>query len=183
MTNKPPLTLFRSLCLSLILILCSCIIAISCKKSPSASIYSCSGVECVNGGKCDSGKCTCPSGFTGNYCQTKIEYPTSKYINQITKVRNYHSYYTSGYFITAKDDARFGITAINDTALLFYSDTLLFSAYSSNGGILQFYSRYKYQGIGSAVNIAYFTYNDSMTIESSYTVSMGGTSLTVLYSY
>ncbi len=36
----------------------------SCKKS------TCSGVVCQNGGSCNNGSCTCPSGYSGTNCQT-----------------------------------------------------------------------------------------------------------------
>ncbi|WNJ16626.1 hypothetical protein [Pontibacter sp. G13] len=36
----------------------------SCKKEP------CETTECQNGGVCDDGSCTCPSGFAGELCET-----------------------------------------------------------------------------------------------------------------
>ena len=36
----------------------------SCKKD------SCKSVACANGGVCTDGKCVCPSGYEGNYCET-----------------------------------------------------------------------------------------------------------------
>ena len=39
------------------------IITSSCKKN------ACSGINCLNTGSCSNGKCTCPSGFTGTYCE------------------------------------------------------------------------------------------------------------------
>ena len=38
---------------------------LSCTKDP------CSGVTCQNGGTCNSGNCSCPSGFTGSRCETQ----------------------------------------------------------------------------------------------------------------
>lgn len=32
----------------------------------------CSGVNCMNGGVCNKGQCTCPTGYTGIYCETKL---------------------------------------------------------------------------------------------------------------
>ncbi|MCS7297054.1 MAG: calcium-binding EGF-like domain-containing protein [Bacteroidia bacterium] len=32
---------------------------------------SCEGVECLNGGTCRNGRCNCPVGFGGGYCQEK----------------------------------------------------------------------------------------------------------------
>lgn len=42
----------------------------SCTRTPGEFPYSCSGVVCKNGGKCDSGKCVCPVGFEGTNCAT-----------------------------------------------------------------------------------------------------------------
>lgn len=42
----------------------------SCTRTPGEFPYSCSGVVCQNGGKCDSGKCVCPVGFEGTNCAT-----------------------------------------------------------------------------------------------------------------
>ena len=39
------------------------IIYSSCKKDP------CSGVNCLNGGSCSGGTCSCPSGYSGVNCQ------------------------------------------------------------------------------------------------------------------
>lgn len=36
----------------------------SCEKD------ACKGVTCLNGGTCDGGSCTCPTGFVGTNCQT-----------------------------------------------------------------------------------------------------------------
>ncbi len=48
------------------------VIVTSCSKS------SCSGLVCQNGGSCSSGKCSCPAGFSGTFCQfhanTAIQY-------------------------------------------------------------------------------------------------------------
>jgi hypothetical protein len=37
---------------------------LACKKDR------CNNVACLNGGSCDDGSCTCPTGFEGNRCQT-----------------------------------------------------------------------------------------------------------------
>ncbi len=42
----------------------------SCTRTPGEFPYSCSGVVCQNGGRCDSGKCVCPVGFEGTNCAT-----------------------------------------------------------------------------------------------------------------
>jgi len=46
----------------------------SCTKDP------CSGVNCLNGGACSGGTCSCPSGFTGEYCgETFVTYQNDTY--------------------------------------------------------------------------------------------------------
>ena len=54
-----------------IIILCCLLAAIctlsGCKKDP------CDGVVCLNGGACDGdGNCICPSGYTGEHCETNV---------------------------------------------------------------------------------------------------------------
>lgn len=37
----------------------------------SAACNECKNVNCMNGGVCNDGDCTCPSGYTGKYCETQ----------------------------------------------------------------------------------------------------------------
>lgn len=46
-----------------VLLAFSATIYTSCKKDP------CKGVNCQNGGACSNGKCSCPSGYGGNFCE------------------------------------------------------------------------------------------------------------------
>jgi hypothetical protein len=48
----------------------------ACKKDP------CDGVSCKNGGDCVNGECSCPTGFTGPDCGTRIV-PSSITVRQI----------------------------------------------------------------------------------------------------
>jgi hypothetical protein len=42
------------------------VIYTSCKKDP------CKGVTCQNGGACNNGSCSCPTGYSGTYCQNSM---------------------------------------------------------------------------------------------------------------
>lgn len=46
----------------------------SCTKTSNHTqpIDLCSGVTCLNGGTCFSGTCSCPTGYTGTYCENKV---------------------------------------------------------------------------------------------------------------
>ncbi len=43
----------------------------SCKKK---EMNPCDNINCLNGGACNAGKCVCPTGFEGVYCQTAVVY-------------------------------------------------------------------------------------------------------------
>jgi hypothetical protein len=53
-----------------IAMLASCLIFFSCCDP-------CDNVTCMNGGVCNDGKCTCPSDYSGTYCETYTN-PCSK---------------------------------------------------------------------------------------------------------
>lgn len=42
----------------------------SCKKDDPDP---CSGISCLNSGKCNAGKCICPTGFEGTFCETTTD--------------------------------------------------------------------------------------------------------------
>lgn len=46
----------------------------SCKKSGDNGTPAnpCSSVVCQNGGTCSNGKCSCPTGYTGDHCETAL---------------------------------------------------------------------------------------------------------------
>ncbi|MGQ9863068.1 MAG: calcium-binding EGF-like domain-containing protein [Bacteroidia bacterium] len=48
-----------------ILLFWVCLALLSCKKG------SCEGISCLNGGWCKNGTCKCPTGFSGDRCETK----------------------------------------------------------------------------------------------------------------
>ncbi len=152
-----------------------CIIQ-ACKKADS-----CKNINCVNGGKCDMGTCTCPAGFTGSLCETKIHYPTSNYINSLNGKRNFHSYTIEQYFLIARsDDATIDFSVIMDTALYAdYSGILRFSKYNSTDSILAFDGDYGYK---KNITMQYYIYNDSVTITNEW-ADPGGTYWHVYYSY
>lgn len=52
----------------------------ACNKS------SCSNVVCLNGGTCSGGKCTCPTGFSGAFCQVQAQTGISYKNNSFTPV-------------------------------------------------------------------------------------------------
>jgi len=56
--------------LAVVTLFVSVVYVSSCTKSPGEFPYSCSGVVCKNGGRCDSGRCVCPVGFEGADCAT-----------------------------------------------------------------------------------------------------------------
>jgi len=56
--------------LAVVTLFVSVVYVSSCTKSPGEFPYSCSGVVCKNGGRCDSGRCVCPVGFEGADCGT-----------------------------------------------------------------------------------------------------------------
>lgn len=39
---------------------------------PSCTVDKCKSMTCQNGGVCGDGICSCPSGWTGNYCQSQV---------------------------------------------------------------------------------------------------------------
>lgn len=47
----------------------------ACKKPQPASPNDCAGVVCQNNGTCISGKCSCTSGYMGDYCEKKVITP------------------------------------------------------------------------------------------------------------
>jgi hypothetical protein len=70
----------------------------ACKKDP------CKDVSCKNGGTCNAGSCICPTGYTGNRCETKV---LSCVVNNTAEVqfsnRSSNSTYSviwDGYIIT-----------------------------------------------------------------------------------
>lgn len=54
-----------------ILIIVIALLIAGCDKDP------CKGLDCLNGGTCDNGKCLCPEGYEGENCETKKE-PTQE---------------------------------------------------------------------------------------------------------
>lgn len=50
----------------------------SCKKDP------CDSIRCLNNGACNNGKCVCPTGFTGTYCETTITPPAPDPCKNVT---------------------------------------------------------------------------------------------------
>lgn len=60
----------------------------------SCTIDECKDVVCQNGGNCNGGSCTCPTGFTGNRCQNAAT-GTIQFVNNST---NPYSVYLNGAF-------------------------------------------------------------------------------------
>ncbi|MCB0567933.1 MAG: hypothetical protein H6573_32215 [Lewinellaceae bacterium] len=53
----------------------------------------CMDVYCENGGTCDEGRCDCPEGFTGAYCETEL---LPKYFRAERVVVSSYPYYRPG---------------------------------------------------------------------------------------
>jgi hypothetical protein len=79
----------------------------SCSKSKGA----CDGVTCANGGSCSSGKCTCPAGTGGTFCDTV-----------------YHNYYSNIYVGNGSDNELPARTFNNYRVTLGFNDPNNFSA-------------------------------------------------------
>jgi hypothetical protein len=54
--------------LGILSFICSVAYISSCTRPINGNPYTCAGVVCTNGGRCDSGKCVCPTGYEGTYC-------------------------------------------------------------------------------------------------------------------
>jgi hypothetical protein len=61
-------------------VICSGFIFTSCNKP------SCGGMVCENGGTCTGGTCSCPTGYSGNLCQTKANTAIQYQNNTFTPV-------------------------------------------------------------------------------------------------
>jgi hypothetical protein len=61
----------KSILKSTILFLGICLAAVSCTRNP------CDDVKCINNGTCREGRCACPSGYEGVFCEFKA---TDKFI-------------------------------------------------------------------------------------------------------
>lgn len=153
---------------------------ISCKKKE----VTCKDMECLNYGSCEAGVCTCPTGFTGRLCETKINYPTSNYIDLITRKRRYHSYITEQIVIWASDDAAFSIIASSDITLHApVADTVLcFDEDAATDSFLCFTGSVKIYKGSRSTSLRYYPYNDSIAIIK-HTTDPGGDREEVYYSY
>ncbi len=58
--------------IGLVVFVFSLVYVSSCTKPLADYRYSCINVVCQNGGHCDSGRCTCPVGYEGGHCETRV---------------------------------------------------------------------------------------------------------------
>lgn len=82
---------------TIVFIVAAFIAIIGCTKTSNktnAPVDKCKTITCQNGGGCSGGVCSCPTGYTGTYCETKIV--TTGTIQFVNNSSNPYNIYIAG---------------------------------------------------------------------------------------